>query len=288
MELSSAEPLNFSLNPGKPTFSVVGLGRLTFIGLGLRGLGGIPLEGLEKAREADKVYIELYTSPLADFSLEQLASLLGKQPIQLSREDLEERSGEMVLRDAKEGWAVLMVPGDPMVATTHVDLRLRALKAGIRVEIVHAASIYSAAASISGLQAYKFGRTVTIPFPSPGFMPQTPYDVVKENLSRGLHTLLLLDYDAKTGRWMTVREGLQYLLTIEESRGEKVASKDRLALGLAGVGGADVEVKGGLIGRLIKEDFKLKPQTIIIPGSLHFMEAEALKVLAGVKPEELP
>ena len=50
-----------------------------------------------------------------------------------------------------------------MIATTHVDLRLRAHKAGVRTSIVHAASVGSAAAGVAGLQSYKFGRTVTIP-----------------------------------------------------------------------------------------------------------------------------
>lgn len=263
------------------------MGRLTFIGLGLRGLGGLTLEGLEKARKADKIYVELYTSPLAEFSLEKLAELTGKKPVLLAREDLEDKGGEAVLRDAEQGWVAFMAPGDPLIATTHVDLRIRALRRGITVEVVHAPSIYSAAASISGLQAYKFGRTVTIPFPQPGYQPETPYDVVKENLSRGLHTLLLLDYRAEEGRWMTVREGLEYLASIEKRRGEGVAHEGRLVVGLAGVGGCDVEVYGGSLKRMLSQKFTLKPQTIIVPGSLHFMEAEALKAVAGVKPEEL-
>jgi diphthine synthase len=128
---------------------------------------------------------------------------------------------------------------------------------------------------------------VTIPFPTPSYTPETPYEVLKENLSRGLHTLILLDYDAEKDRWMTVKEGLQYLLLLEERRRERVAGPERLALGLAGVGGADVEIRGGTIGRLIKAEFRLKPQTIIVPGILHFVEVEALKVLAGVSEEEL-
>lgn len=263
------------------------MGRLVFVGLGLRGLGGIPLEGLKRAKEADKVFVELYTSPMADFSLEELSRLLGKPPILLKRVDLEEEAGRKILEAARRGCAVFMVPGDPLIATTHIDLRLRALKEGIEVEVVHAASIYSAAPSITGLQIYKFGKTVTIPFAREDYMPETPYEVLRENLSRGLHTLMLLDYDAEKGRWMTVREGLQYLLKLEEKRGEGVASPQRLALGLAGVGGFNVEIKGGPIAKLARACFRLKPQTIIIPGILHFVEAEALKVLAGISEEEL-
>jgi len=264
-----------------------GLGKLIFVGLGLRGLGGIPVKGVEEARKADKVFAEFYTSPIADLDLEALEKFLGRQVIEVKRFNLEDEGGRTVLDEASKGVVVLFVPGDPMIATTHLDLRLRALKAGIRVEIIHAPSIYSAAASASGLQIYKFGRTVTIPFPSETYMPETPYEVVRENLSRGHHSLILLDYDAEAGRWMTVREGLEYLLRIEEKQRENVVTRDRLAVGLAGLGGEDTQIIGGRVGRLLSVEFRLKPQTIIIPGRLHFMEAEALKVLAQTPEEEL-
>ena len=263
------------------------MGRLVFVGLGIRGLGGIPVRGLEEARRADKVYVEFYTSPLADLTLEALSKFLGRQIYELRRVDLEDEEGRVVLEAASKGTAVLLVPGDPMIATTHLDLRLRALKAGIKVEVVHASSIYSAAASASGLQIYKFGKTVTIPFPSETYMPETPYEVVRDNLQRGLHSLVLLDYNAEEGRWMTIKEGLEYLLKIEEKHRENVVTGERLAVGLAGIGGEDAQVVGGRISRLLEVNFKLKPQTIIIPGKLHFMEVEALKVLAGTPEEDL-
>jgi diphthine synthase len=263
------------------------LGRLIFVGLGIRGVDGIPVKGLKKAKEADKVYAEFYTSPSADLNVESVSRFLGKPVFELKRVDLEDKGGKEVLDEASKGTVVLLVPGDPMIATTHLDLRLKALKSGIKVEIVHASSIYSTAASASGLQIYKFGKTVTIPFPSETYMPETPYEVVKENLERGLHSLVLLDCDAEADRWMTIREGLEYLLKIEEKRRENMMTSERLAVGLAGLGGEDAQIVGGKISRLLKVEFKLKPQTIIIPGKLHFMEAEALKVLAQTPEEEL-
>lgn len=49
-----------------------------------------------------------------------------------------------------------MVVGDAFCATTHSDLFLRASKLGIKVEVIHNASIISAV-GCSGLQVYRFG-----------------------------------------------------------------------------------------------------------------------------------
>ena len=49
-----------------------------------------------------------------------------------------------------------------MIATTHLDLRLRAIDMGIETRIVHAPSISSAVAGLSGLQNYKFGKSITV------------------------------------------------------------------------------------------------------------------------------
>jgi len=172
---------------------------LTFVGLGLSGEGGLTLSGLERARRADRVYVELYTAPMPQLSLPSLERLVSKPIVKLTRTDLEDHPEETVLRGAETSNIVLLVPGDPMTATTHIDLRLRAYKRGVKTQIVHGVSILTAAAGAVGLQAYKFGKTVTIPFPSQIYRPETPYDVLRENTTRKLHTLLLLDVDADKG-----------------------------------------------------------------------------------------
>ena len=70
----------------------------------------------------------------------------------------------MVLRRAKEEKVAFLVSGDPLIAATHVDLRIRAEKQGIKTRVVHGASVISAVIGLSGLQNYKYGRSVTIPF----------------------------------------------------------------------------------------------------------------------------
>lgn len=258
------------------------MGELIFIGLGLNGIKSISLEGLEIIKSADEVFIELYTSIMPDFSLKELKSVVGKEVKVLSRRDLEDLSGKAVLDEAKKGKRVaLLTPGDPLIATTHISLRLLAEKAGVTTKVIHSSSIISAAISASGLHCYKFGRIVTITSGS-----ETPYDVLRDNMRRGLHTLFLLDMDVERGYFMSVSEALNSLLEIENKRKENVISPSTLALVLSRVGSSTSCLKCDVILNLMKLDFGSPPHAIIIPGRLHFMEAEALITLADA-PKKL-
>ena len=263
------------------------MGSLVFIGLGLNNEYDLTLKGLEKARKADKVYIELYTNPMPNLSIKNLEKMVGKKIVILRRKDLEEKAEEVLIKKAEKNNVALIVPGDPMIATTHVWIRLEAEKKGIKTEVIHAPSIYSAAPSIIGLQIYKFGKTVTIPFPKENYRPKTPYEVIKENFTRGLHTLVLLDVDAEKGRWMSIKEGLEYLLNIEEEEKSKIVTPEKLVVGLAGLGSEKPIVKADSISSILNFDFKIYPQTIIFPSKLHFIEVEALHLLANAPKEVL-
>ena len=168
-----------------------------------------------------------------------------------------------------------------MMATTHVDLRLRATKRGIKTVVIHGVSVTSAAAGSTGLQSYKFGKTVTVPILESGPPDETPYDIIKENSLRGLHTLVLLDVKADLRKYLLIKEALEQLLAIEAKRREHVAYEDRLVVGVARIGANDEVVKGGSIKELIQYDFGGPPHSVIFPGHLHFIEAEALQLLAN-------
>ena len=163
------------------------LRELVFVGLGLNDEKGISLQGLEETRTANSVFMELYTSLMPDFSLERFEKLSGKKVNTVSRRNLEEENGEAILNAALKGKAVFLVPGDPFVATTHITLRLEAEKRGVKTRVVHGASIISAIIGFSGLHNYKFGKTVTVPFPENA--SETPYNVIAQNKKLGLHTL---------------------------------------------------------------------------------------------------
>lgn len=259
---------------------------LVFVGLGLYDERGLSLMGLEEVKRSDLVFAEFYTSLMPGLSVPRLEGVTGKKVRVLSRRDLEERAEAILLEPAKSSRVCLLVPGDPMTATTHVDLRLRAEAINIPTRVVHAASIETAAGAAAGLQSYKFGRTVTIPFINGKTLPSSVYDYCKGNRSLGLHTLLLLDARAEEERYMSISEALTILSKLEREKGENVFPDDRLMIGIARLGGPDAVVKADRLDRLKSFDFGAPPHSLIAPGVLHFMEVEALKVLAEA-PEEV-
>jgi len=262
------------------------LNGLVFIGLGLYDEKDISIRGLEELKEADAVFAEFYTSLMPGLSIRKLEEMIGKEVKVVSRRVLEEEEGQQILEAAKKGKAVFLVQGDPMIATTHVDLRIRAEKQGIRTRVIHAASAVSAVRGISGLQNYKYGKAVTIPFSEQGFVSETPYRVIMENRKRGLHTMCYLDIKAEEQRYLTIKEALQTLLELEKQKKEQVVTPRTLVIGVARAGSPEPIVKAGYIEEVIKYDFGAPPHTLIFSGKLHFMEAEALITLADA-PEEV-
>ncbi len=243
------------------------------------------LRGVDIAKSCDVLYAEFYTSVMAGLDLSRLERIVGKKPNVLSRVQIEEAS--IILSEAKERRVGFLVPGDPLVATTHVDLRLRAEKAGIRTRIVHSASISSAVAGVTGLQSYKFGRTVTIPASSSEKFPGSVYHCLKDNLSLGLHSLLLLEIDVEGKQLITIPEAIRALLKFSETISKGAMDQRTLMVGVARLESPDMVVRAGSAERLMRTDFGGPPHTLIVPGSLHFMEAEALEVLCGASRELL-
>jgi diphthine synthase len=261
------------------------LGEIVFVGLGLHDELGISLRGLEEVKTADVVFLELYTSLMPNFSVERFERICGKKLRVVSRIELEEENGKVILEAAGKGKAVLLVPGDPLIATTHIALRIHAEKLGVKTRIVHGASVISAVMGLSCLHNYKFGKSVTIPFPE-RTVSETPYDVIAQNRKLGLHTLCLLDIKHEEKRYLTINESLSLLLKIEEKRKEKAITMETIAVGVARAGSENPTVKANFIKELLNYDFGGPPHTIVFPGKLHFMEAEALIKLAGA-PEKV-
>ena len=142
---------------------------LYLIGMGLHDYLDISLRGLQILKNADRIYVELYTSFFGDLTC--LEKLINKKITVLDRAGIEEHPHENIFRglglsgDSNTDNVALLIPGDPLIATTHIDLVLRAKKLGIQTGIIHASSIYTAIAE-TGLQIYKFGKTPSIVFPS--------------------------------------------------------------------------------------------------------------------------
>jgi diphthine synthase len=251
----------------------------SFIGLGLSDEKGMTLEGLELARFADRVFAEFYTNTMPGVDLKRLESLVGKKIQVLTRTDLEEQDGRELLAAAKAGSVAFLVPGDPMIATTHVSLRLSLAKIGINARVIHAASIMSAISGATGLQSYKFGKSVTVPRDEP--LPRSVMDTISDNHGRGLHTLLLLDVNADLGRQLTIGEAVARIIRANPE------SQDLLTVGVARLGARDEKMKASRMRELLKENFGDPPHSIVVVGRLHFMESEALNLFCSARKEDL-
>ena len=261
------------------------MNELVFVGLGLYDEKDISIRGLEELKEADAVFAEFYTSLMPGLSIRKLEEMIGKAVQIVSRRVLEEEEGQQLFEAAKKGKAVFLVPGDPLIATTHVDLRISAEKHGIKTRVIHGASVVSAVRGISGLQNYKYGKAVTIPFSEKGFVSETPYNVIRENKKMGLHTMCYLDIKAEEQRYLTIKEALQTLLELEKQKKEQVITSRTLVVGVARAGSIEPAVKAGYLEEVMNHDFGAPPHTHIFQGKLHFMESEALITLADA-PEE--
>ena len=251
---------------------------LTFVGLGLWDEKDVPVRGLEAIRAADEVYAEWYTAHLGGASPEKLTAFYGRPVTFIDRDPLEK--GDALLERARTKEVVLLAVGDSMTATTHVELRVRAAQMGIATRVVHGASIATAAAGLLGLMSYKFGRATTLVFPEGSYFPTSPYDVLRENRQRGLHTLTLLDLRAAQKRYMSASEGAALLLRMEDERKEGVFTPDTDVYALARAGSPEPGVWRATLRDLAAADIGPPLHTLVVPGKLHFVEEEAVAVLA--------
>ncbi len=237
---------------------------LYLIGVGLWDEKDISLRGLEIAKKCDRVFIEKYTG----FWEGNLKSI-GINAEEVERKNLENNISEF-LEEAKDKNVALLVPGDPLIATTHVSIMMDAKEKNIEVKIIHSSSIFSALGE-TGLQIYKFGKIATIPY----YYSETPYKILKENIGQGSHTLFLLDITKE--KLMTGGEGLKILLNLEEKFQKGLISRETKAIVFCRVGGKEQVLKYDKIENLL--NIACFPCVIIIPGKLHFLEEDYLSSL---------
>ena len=239
---------------------------LYFIGLGLSNEKDITLKGLETIKKCNVIYLESYTSIL-QCSVEDLEKQYNKKIIPANRDIVEKKAEQTILKDAKNKEVAFLVIGDPMCATTHTDLLLRAKKQGIQTKIINNASIISAI-GITGLEVYKFGKITSIPFDNENI--KAPYEVMQNNLKNNLHTLFLLDLNLEKKEFLKIKDAIEYLI-------KQGMPEDQLCLGCARIGSDNPTIKKGEAKNLKNIDFENPPYCLIIPAKLHFIEEEALE-----------
>lgn len=168
------------------------------VGLGLNHIEQIKKNGLihDILQESEECYIDVYTNTIDDQTLTILKAL------NVNKADREFVESFKILENAKIRNVSLLVSGDPLFATTHNILLLECKKRDIPFRIVNNLSIYLAAISLSGLNNYKFGRTITLTKPENKFSENhdellnylnSTIEFLITNYANNLHTLILID-----------------------------------------------------------------------------------------------
>jgi diphthine synthase len=234
---------------------------LYLIGLGLNEKS-ISKEALEIIPRCKRVYLENYTVDFP-YTEQALVDEIGKKVVPVNREEVESLK---IVDEAKKMDVALLIYGSPLTATTHITLIQEALASGVKYRVINNASILDAVAE-TGLQLYKFGKITSMPYWKQSYEPDSFMEIVKENQSIKAHTLMLIDINMNISK------------TIEQL--EKSAKKHNVKLGKLIVCQCLGTKRQKILYRDIDEirEFSgVQKPYCIIPGELHFLEKEFLKI----------
>ena len=242
-------------------------------------------DAIEHARACDFRFLEGYTATLPEDQEGGLESLVG--PWKRAMRPMVEEPSE-ILSLAREKSVALMVVGDPMQATTHVDLESHCAEQGIDFSVIPGLSATSLAVSLSGMQSYRFGRQVTLPFAYGDYLPTSPLEMIDSNYTNNLHTLVLLDLDP-TGMGVDTPQPMQPKQVVEvlKSMYEKLVDhegtvRDSMttpignwdAILLSDLGTADQRIVSGDLNDIAKlSDGRI--HCLILPAEFAGLEREA-------------
>jgi diphthine synthase len=145
-------------------------------------------------KEADLVYVDTYTSPNSQWLLKEAEKIGGKLKVKEAPRRLLEDEVYKIIELAKKQKILILTPGDPLIATTHISIIVEASRRGVDWKVIPGTSGVIAAMTASGLQFYRFGKSITVPGPWRAVKAYSVVEGIYCNLEKGLHTLLLLDY----------------------------------------------------------------------------------------------
>jgi len=238
------------------TFNLIGTGMTQ---------NSLTTEAIETLKTADKIYLENYTVnfPYDKSELEKNYSLEIQE---LKREQVE---NESILEEAKTQNIALLIYGDCLSATTHMQLIVSAKQQNIPTKILQNTSIMTTVAQ-TGLSLYKFGKTTSMPnWQEHTNRPTSFIKYIKENSSINAHTLILTDI------------GLEIKPAISQL--QKSATKENLTLPekiitIASAGTQNQKISYDTPKNLANKNIEM-PFCLIIPDSLSHSEIEAIKIL---------
>ncbi len=237
---------------------------LYLIGTGMNE-NSISADALETLKSCDKVYLENYTVNFP-YPIEKLEKLFKIKITELDRAKVEDES---ILEEAKTQEIALLVYGDSLSATTHMQLMLECKKQNIKYKVFHNASILTTTAE-TGLSLYKFGKTTSMPnWTEHTNKPTSFMNYIKDNQSIQAHTLILTDIGLEISPAITQLK--------ESSEKESVKLPEKIiAISNAGTPGQKIFYNSP---EEIQNQKISMPFCLIIPTELHFLEEEALEKL---------
>ena len=250
---------------------------LWFVGLGVDAPSSVPAAAARIMQSADITYLERFTSPKVS-----LPEMAGIRPA--PRWLVED--GREILDNAAKSVVALVSYGDPMVATTHAELRVRAMAQGIHTGVVHASSAVATILGECGLHHYKTGRIATIMNDTKTAL--TPYQTTYNNAASGNHTLLLLEYDDERDFFLDPAAALDLMYKTEEGQRRGVFTEERYVLVASRVGMPKQSIQAGRMAEMKRCSFGEPPHSIVVPGPLHFTERDALVALAECHSQPPP
>jgi diphthine synthase len=229
---------------------------LNLIGLGMNE-NSLTAEALETIKSSDKIYLENYTVNFP-YKIEDLKINVTE----LSREQIE---NESIPQEAKTKNISLLVYGDALSATTHIQLILEAKKQNIPYKILHNASIITTIAE-TGLSLYKFGKTTSMPnWAEHTNKPKSFADYIKQNQSIKAHTLILTDIGLK------IKSAITQLKESAINLPEKIIT-------IQEAGTPTQKIYYDTPEQI--QNYSIKtPFCLIIPNDLNHVEEEALNIL---------
>ena len=248
---------------------------LWFIGLGVSGISELSDSTISVIKNADIVYLESFTSPISESEKHQLREISNGE-FKVAKRWLVE-DGNEILENAKNKKTVLISYGDPYIATTHSELKTRAINDKIETKTIHSSSIVSSLIGEVGLHYYKVGKVLTI-MNDPKSMI-TPYNTIFNNLLNKTHSVILLEYNEDKSFFLEPQDALSLLLDVEKTQNRKIISTNTFTIIASRIGKNDQRIISGKISNLLKKQFGEPPHSIIIPGSLHFTESDAVKTV---------
>jgi diphthine synthase len=261
---------------------------LWLIGLGIEGLSGMNMKGREILKTCDLIYIERFTGYLSDADLSKLRAYCKHNDNDVNVVGrLFVEDGREILEQAVNSKVALIVYGEALIATTYIELFIRATKRGIKVEVIHSASGITSLIGESGLQIYKFGRVSTIMSE-----PQSAisvYSTLLDNLLLGNHTLILTEYsetkDNISPFFLDPTVALKKLMDVEKDQRSRAFTEETFVLVASRIGRTDKKIISGQVRSLLEIDYGTGPHSLIVPGRLHFVEKEAICCITSVLDE---